>query len=142
MKLTRDALLAAAANRSTIERETILIPELGGEVIVQGMTGFERDQWEKAVLKPAKGRRGIEVVDNVRARLAVRCLVDETGAKLLQGEDVELLGTLSSSILQRIYNVAQRLSGVSNEDIDELKKSSGGGDGNASPSPSPNASEE
>lgn len=143
MLLTRDALLAAAADKRTIEREKVYIKELGGVLIVQAMTGAERDRWERSIVTNAKGKRGIEInTENIRARLAVKCLVDEAGVRLFKDEDAEALGALSAAVLGRVYNVAQRLNGLSDGDIDELKKSSAEGDGSDSLSLSPNASAE
>lgn len=129
--LSREALLAAAASKQ-LPRERFTIPELGGDVIVQGMSGTDRDAWEKSLYRGRGTRRTLET-DNIRARLAVRCLVDDQGQRLFGDEDATVLGKLRVDVLQRIFDAAQRLSGVSDEDIDELKKYSATDAGSGSP---------
>jgi len=131
-RLTREQLLAAAV-KDRLPREVLQIPELGGEVIIQGLTGTERDAWEASLVR-GKGLRRTINTENVRARLAVRCLVDESGTRLFTDADAAALGNLRVDVLQRIFSVAQKLSGVSDEDVDELGRSSGMADGSGSSS--------
>ena len=119
--LSKAAILAAAA--AALPRERVEVPELGGYVMVQGMSGTDRDAWEKSLVVGRGKRRDVNT-ENVRAKLAVRCLVDDDGARLFEDGDVAILGKLRVDVLNRIFETAQRLSGVSDEDIDELKKSS------------------
>jgi len=57
---------------------------------------------------------------NIRAKLVAQCCVDEHGHRLFTDDDVETLGTARVDVLNRLFGVAQRLSGVSDEDVDEL----------------------
>lgn len=122
--LTRDALLAFA-KPANLPKKKIDCPELGGDayVWVRGMTGRERDEFERSNFKMRRGRFEPHL-DNVRARLAAKCLVDDHGARLCTDEDAALLGDLRSDTLSKIYAAAQELSNVTDEDLDELKKSS------------------
>jgi hypothetical protein len=129
--LSKAALLEAAA--APLPRERIDLPELGGYVWVQGMSGTDRDHWEKSLVVGRGKRRDVNT-ENVRAKLAVRCLVDEAGVRLFDDGDVHPLGRLRVDVLNRIFEAAQRLSGVSDEDIDELKKFSAPEAGTASSS--------
>jgi len=121
--LSKAALLAAAAK--ALPRERVDTPELGaGEYVnVQGMSGTMRDAWEKSLVVGRGKRRDVNT-ENVRAKLAVQCLVDDAGVRLFEDNDVAALGALRVDVLNRIFEVAQRLSGVSDSDIDELKKPS------------------
>lgn len=120
--LSKEALVAAATERK-LPREVVEVPELGGSVIVQGMTGIERDAWERSLVTGRGARRDVNT-DNIRARLAVRCLIDQNGARLFTDEDAKHLGNLRADVLTRIFAAAQRVCGVSDGDVDELKKSS------------------
>lgn len=131
--LTKAELLKAAASIN-VPREAVEVPELGGVVYLRGMTGRERDAWEQSLVQRRRGGRVDFRLENVRARLVCKCLVDEQGAQLLQDSDAEVLGGLRVDVLSRLYDVAQRLSGVTDEDVDELKKSIGAGAGDASSS--------
>lgn len=121
--LGKDALLQAASS-AQLPREQVNVPELGGFVIVQGMSGAQRDAWERSLVVMRRGQRRDINVENIRARLAVRCLIDEDGRRLFDDTDAGALGNLRADVLQRIFETAQKLSGVSDGDIDELKKSS------------------
>lgn len=129
--LSKDALLAAASP-ANLPRQTVDVPELGGSVIVQGMSGAQRDDWERSLMVGRGKRRDVNT-ENIRARLAVRCLIAEDGKRLFEDSDAAALGGLRVDVLQRIFEVAQQLSGVSDGDIDELKKSSATAAGSGSP---------
>ena len=63
-------------------------------------------------------------VQNARAKLVVRCAVDEQGRQIFGKEEYRKLGSKSAKALDRIYSVAKDLSGVSDDDIEELTKNS------------------
>ena len=113
--LSRADLLAACV----LPREVVKVPELGGEVIVQGMSGAQRDAWEASLVE-GRGKKRHMNTANIRAKLVAQCCVDEHGHRLFTDEDVEALGTARVDVLNRLFGVAQRLSGVSDEDVDEL----------------------
>jgi hypothetical protein len=138
--VSKGALLDAAKSGSSIQTERLFVPEMGGEVIVRSLTGSERDKFEASLMEQRGSRVTYKPV-NVRASLAVRCLVDESGARMFTDDDAEALGELSAAVLGPIYDLAQRLSGMSRKDVDELKKISEAAAGGDSPSPSPSASE-
>jgi hypothetical protein len=99
------------------KRETVSVPEWGGEVIVATMSGTDRDAWEGAMV----GRGRDELLHNARAKLAAICLIDESGARLFSDQEVEALGRKSARALNRVADVAQRLNGLRDKDIEELK---------------------
>ena len=115
--LTRDAILQA----DDLPMETVSVPEWGGEVLVRGLTGTERDAFEESVLT-GKGKQRDVSMQNVRAKLVSRCLVDEEGERLFSDADVRALGQKSAAALTRVFDVAQRLSGLSPDDVEELEK--------------------
>jgi hypothetical protein len=115
--LTRESMLAAAAQPRPAE--TMDVPELGGAVTIRAMSGKERDAFESAI---ALERRRHVTTTNVRARLAVACLVDDQGQRLLTDADADALGELRADVLDRICSIAQRLSGFVSADLAELVK--------------------
>lgn len=114
--LTRDQIMAA----DDLQTESVAVPEWGGEVIVKGLTGRERDAFEAALVAGRQGKRARLNLDNIRARFVAACVVDERGQALFYPSDVELLGEKSAAALQRVFEVGQRLSGLSDEDVEEL----------------------
>lgn len=115
MLLSKDALLAA----TTLPREQVQVPELGGAVVVQGLTAAQRDTFE-ASLFTRKGKHREENLANMRARLLALCLVDERGQRLFSDADTTALGAVRADVANRLFDVAMRLSGLREEDVDEL----------------------
>lgn len=113
--LSRDAILQA----QDLPTERVEVPEWGGEVIVRGLTAAERDQFEQSIVE-ARGKDTRVNLRNIRAKLVALCVVDEEGKRLFKDEDAELLGRKSAVALNRIFEVAQRLSGLRPEDVEEL----------------------
>ena len=117
--LTRDDIL----NASDLARERVEVPEWGGAVLVRALTGRERDAYEAGIVHP-DGRKMRYTLTNMRARLVSLSVIDEAGARLFSDSDIELLGRKSAAALERVFEVAQRLSGLSEKDVDELAKNS------------------
>ncbi len=120
--LTRDQILQA----QDIARETVSVPEWGGDVLVRGLTGQERDAYEATIMRLNGTNAQMNLV-NARAKLVARSVIDENGDRLFADDDVALLARKSAAALERVFNVAQRLSGLSSADIDELAKTSANG---------------
>ncbi|MCB0070010.1 MAG: hypothetical protein KDE20_01070 [Caldilineaceae bacterium] len=129
-KLLSKAAILAAQDLST---EVVEVPEWGGSVMVRAMTGRQRDVFESVIYK-VKGKDVQLNIANVRAELVSRTVVDEGGTLLFSPEDVAALGDKSASALDRIYAVAQRLSGITKDDIAELTENFTDGQSGASTS--------
>lgn len=115
MLLTRDQILDA----KDITYEDVEVPEWGGTVRVQALSGAARDQFE-AALVAGKGKNRSVKLDNVRAKMVAASIVDADGKRLFTDADVRKLGEKSAAALQRVYTVAQRLSGLTDDDAEEL----------------------
>lgn len=109
--LDRDAILGA----SDLKRETVAVPEWGGDVIVRAMTGEERDEFESVVF--GEGKRDMR---NLRARLVAMTLIDEKGKRLFSEDDVQKLAGKSSAALTRVFIVAQKLNGLGADEQEKL----------------------
>jgi hypothetical protein len=105
--LTKDSILAAV----DLKRETVPVPEWGGDVVVQELCGTDRDAFETSLFK-GEGEARVFVTENMRARLVVRCLVDGEGKRLFSDADAAALGAKNAAVIDRLYDVAQRLSGL------------------------------
>lgn len=113
--LKRDDILKV----SDIKIELVPVPEWGGDVYVKGMTGAERDKFESSIIK-GRGEDAEVNYTNMRSKLASLTICDETGKRLFTENDVQALSQKSASALQRVFIVAQRLSGITKEDTEEL----------------------
>lgn len=119
--LSKAQILAA----NDIATEDVSVPEWGGEVRIRGLSGIERDKYEKSLVRQRNGQME-QVIDFATARLVAWCAVDEDNSRLFRGEDeVKELAQKSSAALQRCFNVAARLSGLTEQDIAEMTEGFG-----------------
>lgn len=117
--LTRDAILQA----EDLPTEDIEVEEWGGAVRVRALTGAERDAFEQSIVEQ-RGKSTRMNLRNIRAKLVALTVVDADGKRLFSDKDAELLGKKSAAALDRVFEVAQRLSGLSPEDMEELSGNS------------------
>ena len=120
--LTRADILGA----NDITKEKVECPEWGGYVYVKALSAAERDAWENSMFeikqKHGQAPEMIPKRENTRARFCAISMVDESGTLLFSPADVLALGAKSARALDRVFAVAQRLSGLSNDDMDILEK--------------------
>jgi hypothetical protein len=110
--LSKSAILSAP----DLQPVAIDVPEWGGRIYIRPMTGAERDRWEIDHL----GNPGVDV----RARLAVSILCDESGKLLFGREDIPDLTQKSAHALDRIWSAGTKLCRITNEDVEALRKNS------------------
>lgn len=116
MPLSRDEILT----HHTMRVEPVSVPEWGGEVLVKELTGRERDAFEATIVGK---KRGEQInLENFRARFVAAVVVDDKGQAVFYPSDVELLGDLSAAALERVFSAGRRLSGMTDQDVDELTK--------------------
>jgi hypothetical protein len=120
--LTKDDILDKE-DRAT---EIVEVPEWGGAVTVRALSGTERDHYEGSMVRYQRTDKGtVEIksveTENVRARLVSLSVVDEEGKRMFAEKDVLALGDKSAAALNRLFDVAQRLSALTNRDVEELE---------------------
>jgi len=116
--LNRDDILQA----DDVQIESVPVPEWGGDVYVKGMTGSERDRFETSIIMvDGKSNQKLNLAD-MRAKLCKETLCDVDGKKLFTQADVKELSNKSAAALQRVFKVAQRLSGLTDDDLNELSE--------------------
>jgi hypothetical protein len=113
--LTRGAILSANSRR----HEDVPVPEWGGTVRVAEMSGAARDAWEQTLVPKTKD--GPANIINIRARLAAACIVDEDFKLVFSLDDAVALGEQSVQALDRVVKVAQRLNGLTEEEVTKAK---------------------
>lgn len=116
MVLDREQILAAA----DAVFESVSVPEWGGEVRVRSLTGWERDQYEASITVQQGGGKIKMNLLNARAKIAALTIVDEDGNRQFSDDDAIELGKKSSTALNRVFEVATRISGLTEEDVQEL----------------------
>lgn len=136
--LSRTDIIEADDRRT----EWVEIPEWSGRVLVRSLEGNERDRYEASLVRMGRNVSGaLEAeglnADNVRAKLVAMTAIAEDGTNLFTEADVLILGHKSAAALDRIFTVAQRLSHLTDRDVDALIDQMGKGPNAASGSDSP-----
>jgi len=127
MILDKQRILDAQDRRSV----TVSVPEWGtdAEVLVASMSGAARDRYESLLYAATTSG---EPVVNLRATVCASCIVDESGRRVFSEQDVGALGRKNAAVLDRIFIVALRLSGLSSDAIEDSEKNFGSVPGNIS----------
>ena len=107
-------------------------PSTGSTVAATTTSGAERDDYEATIMR-VKGTDTQVNLANARAKLVAKACVDENGARLFSDDDVKALSKKSALALQRVFDAASRLSGLSKQDMEDLTKNSGNGQREDSP---------
>lgn len=116
MALTRDQILGT----KDLPVEEVQVPEWGGSVFVRGMNGTERDAFELSIVdQKQKGKVNLE---NVRAKLCALVICDEEGNRIFSDRDVQALAKKSASALSRVFEMAMKLSGMTNNEVKEISE--------------------
>ena len=105
--LSRDQILTA----DDIETREVDVPEWGGTVRLKSLTGRERDAFE-ASNRILRGKEFVPNPVDIRARLVIRALVDETGNRLFKDTEAGALGAKSGAVLDRLYDIVAEMSGM------------------------------
>ena len=109
MLLTKADILGV----SDLPTEIVDVPQWGGKVKVRGMNAGERDKFEDQIR-----RQGMS---NLRALLASLTIIDESGKRLFTDAEITKLAEKSAGALDVIVEVASRLSGLLDEDVEILE---------------------
>ena len=106
MLLNKDSILAAADFRY-VEHE---VPEWNGSVRLRGLSAAERDEFEATL--------GVsQDLTNMRARLVVSCMVDESGQRIFKNSEAKALGEKNATVINRLFEEVRNLSGMADEDL-------------------------
>lgn len=108
-------------NANDLDTKEVEVPEWGGVVLLKAMSGKERDSFEASLQGKEPGSINL---DNARAKLASKCIVDENGKRIFNDKEIEILGRKSAAALDRIFTEAKKMNGIGDEDIAEMVKNS------------------
>ncbi len=105
--------------------DVVNCPEWGCVVHVRTITADERDRWEKRFVEDAiaKRKRKQNVRDpyrHFRASFVQVCACRANGDPLFTTDQIPALSAKSAKVVDRIYEAARDLNGMSDEDADQL----------------------
>lgn len=123
--LTKEQILAI----QDVQPVPVEVPEWGGTVYVRPMSAGARDRWEGDLIERGEKRKEsiAKATENLRAVFLSKCLCDESGVLLFGPEDIAALSGKSYRAVDRAYEAAQSLNGLSESDVADLEKNSAGG---------------
>lgn len=103
--------------------EKVHVKQWKMDVYVRGLTAAERDKFESDMFsmqgKDVKMNR-----ENLRAKLVVLTVCDEGGNRIFKDDDLVALGKKSGAALDKLFTIAQKLSGIGATDVEEMVKNS------------------
>lgn len=129
MSLTKDQILQA----DDLPVEEVDVPEWRGSVRVRGLDCARRDDFQALLLANSEqsgGKVRIKSLAGLKPRLVQMCTFNGDGNLIFEPGDIEALSRKSAGAIDRIWDVAMRLSGMAGE-VEEALKSAEGNSGNA-----------
>jgi len=134
---TRDQILSA----DDLGYEDLVVPEWDGAMVrIRELTGTERGVFEKSISKVSNNADGTTNVEleaqNLRVQLCALTMVDGEGKRLFADHEVHRLGEKSAKALQRVFDVSAKLSGSSDDSVEDAVGESEAIPSDESPSPS------
>lgn len=109
------------AQAPNYEIEKVEVPEWGGFICVRGMTGKELNRFQETIIKQ-RGNKQVLDMTSAREQVAIMCCCDEAGKSVFNDSDLAMLSEKGAGPLQRIFDVAQRLSGLTDEEVEKTSK--------------------
>lgn len=107
-----------------LPRIPLIVPEWdisekdGG--FIRGLTGSDRDAYESSIRSYRPDGKMVVNLKDVRARLVARCIVDDNDERVFSDKEIGQLAAKSGAVLDRLFDKAAALSGLSKEAVEEL----------------------
>ena len=119
MSKLRDKILNAKDQR----KEKVYIDEWDAEIEVRSMTGKERaDLLRKCMIRDDKGEREVDF-EKLTVHAIIACCYDpETGEKLFEETDRDMLNTKNAGALEKLSETAFKLSGLGDKAKEKARK--------------------
>jgi len=115
-ELTADAIFSA----DDMDVAPVDVPEWGGKIYVRRLTGRERDEFEQLMTDRRQGRSAMKV-QGVIAKMVILAACTSDGTKLFTSKDAEgKLNEKACSPLMRIFDAAMAVSGMRDDDIENI----------------------
>lgn len=114
--LTRDQILSA----QDLNVEEVEVKEWGGKIRLRCLTGKEREDLAQLFVEAQQKKQSI--VPFYKERLLIMSIVDQNNDNIFKESDIEALSNKNPIVLQRLFDVAQKLSGLAEAELEEVKK--------------------
>jgi len=122
------ALIGKAKINESVDRkwEDVTVPEWGGDVRILELSSADRGYLEAGslVANGSTPQFKVESIKNNREKVVAMALVDENFERLYTNKEITDLGKKSGKVLDRLYQVAMRISGMSPGSVDDAEGNS------------------
>ena len=119
MALSKEQILSIR----DIKIEELYVPEWNDSIFIKTMTAEERDKFEESIFIRDGGKRKTDLF-GLRAKMCAFVICDEKGNRLFTEKEVEALSQKNANALTRIFEKAQELAAIGENDVAELSKNS------------------
>lgn len=116
--LTKDQILSV----DDLPKEEVPVPEWGGSVFVRTLRGEELSRWQDMLSKQFDQNGKPRTIQKIMATLVCLSVCDELGERLFTDSDVDAMDKKSAKVIQRLFDVAKRLSGLTDDAVKDLEK--------------------
>ena len=109
--------------------EDILVEEVtipmwhNRRVLVCGLSAAAKNQYQQSIVEMKGGTQKLRL-ENSTAKLVALTVVNKDRQRIFTERDIEKLGTKSSAALELIVEAANRLSGMTKKEVEDLVKNS------------------
>ena len=100
----RERILAA----DDLGREEVEVEEWGETVTVRGLTAGEVEKWGREV--------NAGTLEDIMPKMVAAVCINGNGQRLFTDDDIEALAGKNPKAILNIFNVAQRLSGIGDDE--------------------------
>jgi hypothetical protein len=114
--MSKDDLRAAILGADDLPREAV--EAWDQKLYVRGLTGAEKDRWVARTMPTGD----FAWTNNLTAELVCSTLITEDGERVFSDDDAEAVGQKDAVTLSKLFNVAMRLSGMSEDTEEEVER--------------------
>ncbi len=121
-------------NAGEVPVDSVHLPQLKKDVCCQGLTALGRSRWERSLVRRDGSKVDPRKMLHARGMLIALCVVNNpTERKLVyRPEQAEQLSNMPAIIMEPIYDLCRKLSGIGDKDVEELEQLSAEEDGSDS----------
>lgn len=118
--LSKDSLFSRG-----LRRKNVYLPEHGegAFLIVQELTGEQRDEYDASLWRQRKRSKFELSLDHATAKLVALSVINEDGSRMFGDDEIKSLSRkVGASTLKRLAEAAKELSGITDDEIEELSE--------------------
>lgn len=105
-----------------LTRKSVVVETEKGNIIVKELTAGEAGKYDNSLYTFKNGKPSINR-ENAKEKLVIASCYDEEGNKLFELKDIELVKSLPTSLVDRLFSAASELRDIHDEEkIEEAEK--------------------